>query len=179
MQDNAYPTLQSFVTEILDVKKGWRLLELAEAMDHSRDPSYYERCLERVAERTMIVLIAVDMESGRDAGYCLLNYSAKYAPFRKLGIPEIQDLNVLPEFRRRGAGRGLIVAAERLAASEGHEEIGIGVGLDSSFGAAQRLYVKMGYVPDGLGVTYDRKFMNVGDVHPLDEQFSLMMVKSL
>ena len=57
--------------------------------------------------------------------------------------------------------------------------MGIGVGLYTSYGAAQRLYCKMGYVPDGNGVTYDRKLLAAGEFRPLDDQLCLMMIKDL
>jgi hypothetical protein len=37
------------------------------------------------------------------------------------------------------------------------DKVYLGVGMHSGYGAAQRLYVKRGYVPDGSGVWYDDK----------------------
>ena len=42
-------------------------------------------------------------------------------------------------------------AAEALA-SEASDVVCIGVGMYPGYGAAQRLYVKRGYVPDGSGL---------------------------
>jgi hypothetical protein len=39
------------------------------------------------------------------------------------------------------------------AIAERSRVAGIGVGLDASYGAAQRLYARRGYVPDGRGLT--------------------------
>lgn len=40
-----------------------------------------------------------------------------YEPFREAGIPEIQDFNVLPRYRRQGIGMVLMDAAEALIAT--------------------------------------------------------------
>ncbi len=65
-------------------------------------------------------------------------------------IPEIQDLNVLPPFRRKGIATMLLDRAEAEVACRS-DVVGIGVGLHPGYNDAQRLYVKRGYIPDGLG----------------------------
>tara|TARA_Y100000031_G_scaffold156705_1_gene212591 strand:+ start:4264 stop:4818 length:555 start_codon:yes stop_codon:yes gene_type:complete len=112
-------------------------------------------------------------------GYCIYNRKPLYAFFLKLGIPEIQDIIIHPEMRRQGIARELIALCEAQAKEEGAEHIGIGVGLDASYGRAQRLYVGLGYVPDGNGVTYERRTVNKGDLRRIDDDLSLMMVKTL
>ncbi len=141
------------------------------------DRDYYERCIERHKNGELSIVMA-SVES-INVGYCLLNWQPKYAYFKKCEIPEIQDLNVLPKYRRRGIGRALIEYCQDMARAKNHEEIGIGVGMDSSFGAAQRLYVRMGYIPDGAGICYDRKQVAIGEFRPIDEDLSLMMSKLL
>jgi hypothetical protein len=51
------------------------------------------------------------------------------------------------------------------------------VGLSADYGAAQRLYHKLGYEPDGNGVTYDRAPVTPGQKYPLDDDLALMLVK--
>jgi len=51
--------------------------------------------------------------------------------------------------------------------------------MDSSYGAAQQLYVRRGYIPDGNGLTYDRQTIQRGAFHPIDDDVSLMLIKSL
>lgn len=145
----------------------------------SIEKDYYQRCLERQLQGKMEVLLAFLRENAAVVGFCLLNWQPKYAFFRKAGLPEIQDLNVLREYRRRGIGRAMIEYCEDMAREKGFREMGIGVGLDSRFGAAQRLYVRMGYIPDGSGVSYDRKQVACGDFRPIDENLCLMMTKAL
>ncbi|MGH1456950.1 MAG: GNAT family N-acetyltransferase [Alphaproteobacteria bacterium] len=153
----------------------WALLD---KYSNFTDIEYYEQCFERQALGDFD-LYAVSFRDVGFVGHCILNWSPRYGLFKKLGVPEVQDLNVIPEFRKRGIGRKLVEYCEDRAAERGYDVMGIGVGLDQSFGAAQRLYIKMGYVPDGFGVTYDRKPVGVGDFKPIDENLSLMMMKSL
>ncbi|MDH5723332.1 MAG: GNAT family N-acetyltransferase [Alphaproteobacteria bacterium] len=143
-----------------------------------KDLGYYERSLERQKKGGLEVIAALTAEEDL-AGYCIYNRKPKYAYFKTLEIPEIQDLNVLPQFRRNGIGRSIILFCEALARVEKHKEIGIGVGLDQSFGTAQRLYVKMGYLPDGSGISYDRKQVAAGEFRPIDDLLCLMMTKTL
>ena len=117
--------------------------------------------------------------TGAPLGYILLNHQPQYAPFRRLGIPELQDLLVTPDARHQGIGAALISFAEDIARQSGATDIGIAFGLDSTYGAAQRLYVRLGYVPDGNGVVYDRTAVPVGALKPLDDLYCLMLLKSL
>ena len=141
------------------------------------DQQYYDRCLERMELNELEVVVAVIEE--QVVGYCLLNWGPKYAYFKKFELPEIQDLNVEGKFRRQGIGAAIIDFCEKYALKKGHAEMGIGVGLDSSFGAAQRLYARLGYIPDGQGISYDRKQVAVGEFRPIDENLCLMMTRKL
>lgn len=143
-----------------------------------KDMGYYERSLER-QEKGELEIIAGLTENREIAGYCIYNREPKYGYFKSINIPEIQDLNVLPVFRKKGIGKKIILFCEALAQKEKHKEIGIGVGLDQSFGAAQRLYIRLGYMPDGYGVSYDRKQVASGEFRPVDELLCLMMIKTL
>ena len=141
------------------------------------DRTYYDRCLERQDAHEMDIVVAV--RNQKTIGYGLLNWQPKYAYFKKQALPEIQDLNVVTMHRRQGVGRALITFCEQVVLQKGGGEMGIGVGLDSSFGAAQRLYSKMGYIPDGQGISYDRKQVTVGEFRPIDDNLCLMMTKKL
>lgn len=85
-------------------------------------------------------------------GYGNVLWESGYSGLRESGIPEINDLNVVEEFQNRGVGRALIREAERIAAERGVRVMGIGVGLTPDYAAAQHLYPKLGYVPDGRGI---------------------------
>ena len=138
-----------------------------------KDSGYFEECF-RI--KSTILIGALD---GDDSGFCILNWTPRYSLYKTLGIPEIQDLNVVPEARRNGVARELIRQCEALALTTGNEAIGISVGLTKEYGAAQILYTLMGYVPDGYGVTYDREGVQSHRSYPLDDNLSLMMIKQL
>jgi GNAT superfamily N-acetyltransferase len=116
------------------------------------------------------------------AGYVTLKWQSQYPPFKEQTIPEIMDLNVLPSFRKMGIGSLLLDTAENEAATKS-EFVGIGVGLyageDGGYGAAQRLYVKRGYMPDGKGVTYNYQITIPGNSYPLDDDLVLWLTKKL
>lgn len=139
--------------------------------------SYFRRCFQEQENNKREVFIA--RLNGTDVGYVMLNRQPKYSLYNKLSIPEIQDLNVIRDARQKGAATALIRHCEDMARQEGYTDIGISVGLHASFGAAQRLYVKLGYIPDGYGITYDRKTVAAGEFHAVDDNLCLMMVKAL
>jgi GNAT superfamily N-acetyltransferase len=112
------------------------------------------------------------------AGYVTVNWAPTYAGFVQQSIPEIQDLNVLPRFRRRGLGTRLLDRAEQEVAL--HSEIvGIGVGLHPGYNNAQRLYIKRGYIPDGRGVWYRNQLVEEGMQVVFDDDLVLHLVKRL
>lgn len=139
----------------------------------TKEAGYFERCL---AEGYVIFVASAD---GADAGFGILNFTSRYAPFRRLNIPEIQDLNVIPAQRQRGIATDIIALCEEEARARGCDDIGLGVGLRHDYGPAQRLYVKLGYMPDGAGAMYDHKAPEGTRPYPLDDDFCLMMVKAL
>jgi len=116
------------------------------------------------------------------AGYITLRWESRYPPFLSRKIPEIMDLNVLPPFRKSGVGSKLLETAESAAKTKS-KTIGIGVGLyagdDGGYGPAQRLYVNSGYVPDGMGVTYDYQPVAPGTSIALDDDLVLWFTKTL
>ena len=110
-------------------------------------------------------------------GYVTLRWHSDYQSFALQNIPEINDLNVLPRFRRRGIGSKLLDLAEAEARKRG-QCIGIGVGLYADYGDAQKLYVKRGYVPDGHGLTYKNKPVQPGNTVQVDDDLVLWFVKN-
>jgi GNAT superfamily N-acetyltransferase len=62
--------------------------------------------------------------------------------------PELQDVSVRSEHRRRGVASALTHAAEREARSRGHDRLTLTVGVDNA--VAQALYRHLGYVDAGL-----------------------------
>ncbi len=109
-------------------------------------------------------------------GFAVLNYEPKYSLYKRLNIPEIQDVFVLPDYRGQGISTALIKHCESLISGD---MVGISVPVSPQFGVAQRLYYKLGYMPDGNGVTYDRETLQHNNSVKLDENLCLMMVKEL
>lgn len=144
---------------------------------HSVEPDYFETAFQEQADQKRLVFLAfVEDEL---VGYTHLNFYPQYAAFARLKIPEIQDIFIHPDHRRKGLGAHLLSACEAEAKERGHTEIGIGVGVSGNFGAAQRLYHRMGYMPDGAGAVFDRHPVQSGDIRPIDDRLCLMLVKTI
>jgi GNAT superfamily N-acetyltransferase len=146
----------------------------------NKPPSLFEEYLmeQEAGER----IVWVTHFNGEFVGYVTLKWQSQYPLFNEQNIPEIMDLNVLPSFRKMGIGSLLLDCAEKEAATKS-QIIGIGVGLyagaDGGYGAAQRLYIKRGYIPDGEGVTYNYEPTVPGNNYPLDDDLILWFTKKL
>jgi GNAT superfamily N-acetyltransferase len=115
---------------------------------------------------------------GRFAGYVTVNWRPTYAGFADLNIPEIQDLNVLTTYRRKGIASRLLDRAEAEVARRSGV-VGIGVGLHPGYNAAQRLYVKRGYIPDARGITYRERFVEEGAYVVLEDELVIHFTKAV
>jgi len=120
-------------------------------MGWNKPETQYQRYLdEQVAGTRTCFVGIIDRQF---AGYVTVNWQPIYAGFADLNIPEIQDLNVLTKYRRKGIASRLLNRAE-IEAARRSDVVGIAVGLHPGYNAAQRLYAKRGYIPDGRGITY-------------------------
>lgn len=142
----------------------------------AKPAALFERYLVEQATGTRLCWVA---HSGAVfAGYVTVNWKPTYPFFAEKKIPEIQDLNVLPRFRRKGLGTTLLDQAEAEIASRS-EIAGLGVGLHPGYNDAKRLYVKRGYIPDGKGVTYKDRYVREGEQVLLDDDFLLHMLRRI
>lgn len=124
-----------------------------------------------------MVLLVVD---GVDVlGYGSLLWVSGHAPFREVRIPEINDLVVSEKCRNQGIATQLIHALEDRARAAQCRKIGVGVGLFKEYGAAQRLYVHLGYVPDGQGMASGGAQVAAGAMVRADDDLVLWLVKEL
>ena len=89
---------------------------------------------------------------GALAGYITILPCAKQGPFAEI-YPELSDFNVFEPFQNQGIGNLLMEEAEKRVKLIS-DKVTLGVGLQSGYGPAQRLYIKRGYIPDGSGVWY-------------------------
>ncbi|MEV6637543.1 GNAT family N-acetyltransferase [Actinoplanes sp. NPDC051470] len=142
-----------------------------------KDRTQYERYLDEQAAGDRVILVA-RTGGGEFAGYLTVKWVTEYAPFRSQGIPEIQDLNVLPHLRRQGLATALMDLAEEHEATRS-PIAGIGVGLYADYGPAHLMYLKRGYRPDGRGVTYGGAICSPGDQVRVDDDLCLMMTRRL
>lgn len=127
-----------------EVKQGWK----------DASPEKLEmRLRDNVAGKA--VSIAADYE-GEPAGYVSVYPYCMWGALGGRGYSEIVDIAVLEKFRRKGVGTALMDVAEKIA-GEYSDTVYLGVGLHGGYGAAQRLYIKRGYVPDGSGVWFGDK----------------------
>lgn len=95
------------------------------------------------------------------AGYITLIPVAQAGPFAHL-YPELTDFNVFEKYQRQGIGTELLTTAEA-AATQLSAIITLGVGLHSGYGAAQKLYIRHGYQPDGSGGWYQNRPLAPGE----------------
>ncbi len=113
-----------------------------------------ERYLRDQAAGTRQVFVA-ELD-GAPVGYVTLLPCSEFGPFAGRHLPYISDFNVFEKCQGRGIGSALLDAAEASAAEQA-DTVTLGVGLHSGYGAAQRLYVRRGYVPDGSGVWFENR----------------------
>lgn len=120
------------------------------------------------------------LESGTEiCGYGHFLRVGENPTFRSMDIPEVNALWIGDSFRRRGLATQLIAHFEEMARHEGYHTLGLGVGLYKDYGPAQQLYFKLGYSPDGNGITYKGEPVTPGSNYPVDDELILWLTKNL
>lgn len=145
-------------------------------MGWSKPDGYFQQIYRQQQAKDLVVLVA--QAGDQYAGHLKIVWHPSYPGFRERGIPEIQDLNVVSQFRRNKIATQLMDRAEEIV-SETSGLVGIGVGLHPGYNAAQRMYVLRGYVPDAQGLTYDDQYVEQGAMVRLDDRLILHLVKEL
>ena len=97
-------------------------------MGWNKSEAQYRRYLHEQVAGTPTCFVAI--VEGQFAGYVTVHWQPNYAGFADLNIPEIQDLNVLTKYRRKGIATRLLDRAEGEAARRSGV-VGIGVGAAS------------------------------------------------
>ena len=141
------------------------------------DIATYHMRLKDQAEGRCVALTAV--YRGRPAGSVYVYLKPHAGPFTDKGWPEIHDFSVLAKYQRRGIGNRLMDAAEKIAGRFA-DTVWLGVGVCDSYGSAQRMYIKRGYIPDGSGVWYrDKQCVQYETVCTVDDDLILYLSKKL
>lgn len=161
---------------LLDSQDISQIAEAFKGLGWDKSASQYERYLEEQSFDVRAVYVAFIADEF--AGYLTICWKSTYPPFREAKIPEIVDFNVLPKFRRQGIGTALMDKAESEIAKTS-PIAGIGVGMDSDYGAAQRLYVLRNYVPDGRGLHHKNRQIHYGEEVTVDDSLALYLIKKL
>ena len=141
------------------------------------DVAYYHMRMQEAAEGKCVALTAV--YQGQPAGAVYLYFDAQEGPFKGMKIPEIVDFSVLMKYQRKGIGHRLMDVAEQIAAQRS-DTVTLGVGLCREYGAAQRIYAKRGYIPDGSGVWYqNQQCVQYETTCTIDDDLVLFLSKKL
>ena len=115
---------------------------------------------------------------GKVSGLCTLVLNPTEGPWAGMGYPEIVDLTVFFHVHNKGIGNKLLDVVEREAAKVA-DIVYLAVGVHSGYGAAQRKYVKRGYIPDGSGVWYQGKQLEQYAPCCNDDDLLLFMSKKI
>lgn len=106
----------------------------------------------RMQNNESIILIATN-EAGQALGFCQLYPS--FCSVEAAPIFTLYDLFVAPAARRCGAGRALLLAAERHAAASGKVRLDLTTARNNR--AAQSVYESLGWVRDEVFLSYSRR----------------------
>lgn len=141
---------------------------------NNRPAGLFDRYFKEQEEGERIVLLA--FYNSEFAGHANIIWRSSYPAFAEKAIPEINDLYVISNYRRRGIGTALVDEAEKRIFIRSRFA-GIGVGMYADYGPAQRMYVLRGYVPDRLGLMYKDKPVTPGEMVKVDDDLALYLVK--
>jgi GNAT superfamily N-acetyltransferase len=160
----------------LDQKDIPEIAEAFQELGWNKPAAQYEQYL--LEQKLDMRNVYVAFMDGEFAGYITVCWVSSYEPFHEAGVPEIMDFNVLPQYRRQGIGTALMDKAES-EISKVSKVAGIGVGMTPDYGAAQRMYVLRGYVPDGRGLHAKDKYPRYGEQVTVDDDLALYFTKEL
>lgn len=154
----------------------FQLIESAfKAQGWNKPAEQYQGYFKQQLNNERIVFLAFIEEMF--CGYVTVKWVSDYSSFREREIPEISDLNVLKKQQKQGIGKFLIKAAEKTIFTKSNLA-GLGVGLLPDYGAAQKLYSKLGYKPDGLGITYQNRRCEYHSQVEVNDDLILWMIKA-
>jgi len=136
----------------------------------------YQRYLRFQKEGSRDVIIA--KLNNTFAGYLTIQWTSNYPPFKEKNIPEVVDFNVLKKYQRKGIGNALMQEAEDRI-KKVSAVVGIGFGVTKDYGAAQILYIKRNYIPDGNGLCRNSKSLKYGEQVTIADDLVFHLIKKL
>ena len=140
-----------------------------------KQPARYFRRLKDVADGKCVSLVAE--YKGNPAGYINVYFDSQWGAFAGKGWPEIIDMRVLEKYQKNGVGNMLMNIAEDIS-KKYSDTVYLGVGVNSNYGSAFRMYVKHGFVPDGTGLwRNDEHLENYTDIKYDDDVIIYMSKK--
>lgn len=154
----------------------WLQTSFDAAFDSPRSAGHFAECVQLHQKGDIVLLIALDGD--QYVGHCKIVWEPHYPYFRQNNIPEIQDLNVVEAYRRRGIASQMMDVAEAII-KERSTIAGIGFGMHPGYGPAQRMYIRRGYVPDGHGMAYHDEYVQHGDQVTVDDDLVLFLIREL
>ncbi|MBO0429481.1 GNAT family N-acetyltransferase [Vagococcus fluvialis] len=131
--------------------------------------------LEEQTLGTRIVLVA-ELDN-HITGYVTLIKVTTHGPFSGK-FPEVADFNVFETYQKLGIGNKLLDSIEKEAKTFS-DIITIGVGMHKGYGSAQRMYVKRGYIPDGTGLWYNNKNLEMNETCINNDELAIYLSKAL
>lgn len=117
--------------------------------------------LDRMQNGESLILLACD-QAGQAIGFCQLYPTFCSVEAAPIGV--LYDLFVAPAMRRSGAGKALLLGAERLAAERGMARMDLTTARTNL--AAQTLYASLGWVRDEVFHAYSKRVAQAGAVTP-------------
>jgi ribosomal protein S18 acetylase RimI-like enzyme len=107
---------------------------------------------DRLRMNESVILLATGIDHGM-LGFCQLYPT--FCSVEAMPICSLYDLYVLPEARRCGAGKALLLAAEGYAAQNGFARLDLTTAKTNS--SAQSLYESLGWVRDDIFYGYSKR----------------------
>lgn len=121
--------------------------------EQSADLVLATRFIRARMENDESVILLASNEAGEALGFCQLYPS--FCSVEAAPICTLYDLFVAPAARRAGAGRALLLAAERHAAANGKVRMDLTTARTNH--AAQSVYESLGWVRDEVFLSYSKR----------------------
>jgi len=143
-------------------------------LNFNASEAYFKSLLDVQEKDDRVVIVA--FSGNIVAGFVTIKWHSDYPPFAEKGIPEINDLRVLAEYRRRGIATALMDEVERRI-FERWSVAGLAVGLYADYGPAQQMYSRRGYAFDGRGLISNNEQVKPGTHVFVDDDLVIYLTK--